>query len=111
MKIIPKKWVDSSINFKFKYKNCTFTIRLAWKPLVLLEQLYIDAGGKDFKKVYELAKADPKALTPKEREVFKYAYDTTKAVLNALNNSEITPLVVYARDKDYELEALPKLDG
>lgn len=111
MKIIPKRWVDSSINFKFKYKNCTFTIRLAWKPLILLEQLYIDAWGKDFKRVYELAKTNPEGLTSKEMKAFKYAYNTTKAVLNALNNSEITPLVVYARDKDYELEALPKLDG
>lgn len=111
MKIIPEKWVDSSINFKFKYKNCRFTIRFAGRPLIILEQLYKDAGGEDFKRVYELAKATPEALTPKEMKAFKYAYNTTKAVLNALNNSELSPLVIYVRDKDYEIEAMPKLDG
>lgn len=111
MKIIPEKWVDSSINFKFKYKNCRFTIRFAGRPLILLEQLYIDKWWEDFKRVYELAKTNPEALTSKEMKAFKYAYDTTKTVLNALNNAELSPLVVYVRDKDYEIEALPKLDG
>lgn len=111
MKIIPEKSIDSSINFKFKYKNCRFTIRFAGRPLILLEQLYIDAWGKDFQRVYELAKTTPDKLTPKEMKAFKYAYNTTKAVLNALNNSVLSPLVIYVRDKDYEIEALPKLDG
>lgn len=111
MKIIPEKQVDSSINFRFKYKNSKFTIRFAGRPLILLEQLYIDAGWKDFQRVYELARTNPDALTADEMKTFKYAYNTTKTVLNALNNSTLSPLVVYVRDKDYEMDALPKLDG
>jgi hypothetical protein len=43
MKLYPKKGYKGGINFHFKLDNNWFSIKFAGNPLIVIEQLYIDA--------------------------------------------------------------------
>ena len=95
MKLYPKKGYKGWINFHFKLDNNWFSIKFAGNPLIVIEQLYIDAGWEDFKRVYETAKLNPQDLNEDERDRLQFAVATTEVFLQALSNATKSPVVVY----------------
>lgn len=95
MKLYPKKGYKGGINFHFKLDNNWFSIKFAGNPLIVIEQLYIDAWWEDFHRVYETAKTEPNKLTKKEKDRLQFAIATTEVFLQALSNATKAPLVVY----------------
>lgn len=95
MKLYPKKGYKWGINFHFKLDDTRFSIKFAGNPLIVIEQLYIDAWGEDFKRVYETAKLSPNDLTKEERDRLQFAVATTEVFLQALSNATKSPIVVY----------------
>lgn len=95
MKLYPKKGYKGWINFHFKLDDYWFSIKFAGNPLVIIRQLYIDAGWEDFDRVYETAKTEPNKLTKDEKEKLQFAIATTETFLQALSNTDRPPIVVY----------------
>ena len=100
MKLYPKKGYKDWINFHFKLNNYWFSIKFAGNPLIVIEQLYKDAGGEDFARVYETAKTEPNKLTTEEKDRLQFAVATTEVFLKALSNASKSPLVVYTNYGD-----------
>lgn len=101
-KIKTKVMVDDTIKFVFNHNNTHYTIRFAWKPLYILEQLYINMWWEDFQLVYDMLKEQPHNVSDKDKDIMKKAIDMTNTFLNCLYNIE-SPLVVYASDYKKEL--------
>lgn len=95
MKLYPKKGYKWGINFHFKLDETWFSIKFAGNPLVVIRQLYTDAGGEDFDRVYETAKTEPNKLSKDEKEKLQFAVATTEVFLQALSNTNQPPIVVY----------------
>ena len=95
MKLYPKKGYKGWINFHFKLDDNWFSIKFAGNPLIVIEQLYIDAWWEDFKRVYETAKTEPNKLTKEEKDRLQFAVATTEVFLQALSNTSKSPIVVY----------------
>ena len=100
MKLYPKRGYKDGINFHFKLDDNWFSIKFAGNPLIILEQLYIDAGWEDFHRVYEVAKTEPSKLTPEEKDRLQFAVTTTEVFLKALSNASKSPIVVYTNYGD-----------
>lgn len=94
MKLYPKKGYKGWINFHFKLDNNWFSIKFAGNPLVVIKQLYIDAGWENFDIVYKTAKEEPNKLTKDEKDKLQFAVATTEVFLQALSNCN-APVVVY----------------
>ncbi len=117
MKIKPVRDYDTWINFNFSRNDYRwnadekkkiikdiydFKIRFAWNPLIVIEQLFINAWGTDFMKKYNLSKTNPSALTDEDKEKLWYAVKVTKEFLKALSDAKEEPLIIYMskrRDK------------
>lgn len=110
MKIKPVRDYDTWINFNFSWNDYRwnadekkkiikdiydFKIRFAWNPLIVIEQLFINAGGTDFMKKYNYLKNNPEELWTKDLERLRFAIETTKAFLKALADAKEEPLVIY----------------
>lgn len=117
MKIKPVRDYDTWINFNFSWNDYRwnaeekkkvikdiydFKIRFAWNPLIVIEQLFINAWGKDFMRVYNLAKKNPSQLNADEEDKLYYAMQVARDFLQALSDAKEEPLVIYMskrRDK------------
>ena len=95
--------LDDTIKFVFDHNNIHYTIRLAWRPLYLLEQLYIELWWDDFQLVYDALKNNQSSVSNKNKEIMKKAIDMTNMFLKCLYNTE-SPLVIYASDYNKELK-------
>lgn len=95
MKLYPKTLVDKSgIKFVFDSKYTHYTIRFAWKPLTIIEQLYIELWWEDFYTNYKALK-ERKPIDESNKAKLEVAMKMVHTLLNAMNNSEAAPLVVY----------------
>lgn len=103
MKLYPKKGYKWGINFHFKLDDYWFSIKFAGNPLIVIEQLYKDAGWEDFMRVYETAKFNPQDLKQEERDRLQFAVATTEVFLKALSNAAKAPIVVYTNYWDNDL--------
>lgn len=90
---------DKTIKFVFDYWPNHYTIRFAWRPLYLLEQLYIKRWGEDFAVVYELARNNPDELTAEQKQLLGQCIKDTSLFLECLQSSPQSPIVVYVTDK------------
>lgn len=110
MKIKPVRDYDTWINFNFSRNDYRwnpvdrkktikdvydFKIRFAWNPLIVIEQLFINAGGTDFMEKYNLSKTKPELLSTGDKEKLWYAIKTTKEFLKALSDAKEEPLIIY----------------
>lgn len=95
MKIYPKTLVDKSwIKFVFDSKYTHYTIRFAWKPLTIIEQLYIELGWENFFENYKALK-NRKKIDESNKAKLEVAMKMVNTLLHAMNNSDAAPLVVY----------------
>jgi hypothetical protein len=110
MKIKPVRDYDTWINFNFSWNDYRrdnekkekyvkdvydFKIRFAGNPLIVIEQLYLNAWGTEFMKNYNLSKTKPELVSTENKEKLWYAIKVTKEFLKALSDAKEEPLVIY----------------
>lgn len=97
---------DSGPKFFCNHEGFHYTLRLAGKPMLILEHFYVEAGGQreDFQTVYELAK-EHKPLTgyPGALDQLKQAIVDSNKTVSALKDIALTgksPFVMYISEYD-----------
>lgn len=99
-KIYPRVSVDTAIKFVFDDEWRHYTIRLAWQPLFLTEQLYKDFWWTTFLESYSKY-LDSSLDDEKEIEMIKQAIKLTKTFTDAMAriwDRWRSPIVIYADD-------------
>ena len=105
MKLYPKtSRDDGGIKFYFDHQELHFTIRPAWKPMLILEAKFKELGGKNFKEAYETTK-DWKWWQKHhpEASILKEAVDKVNEFLTTLDTvSQMgkSPFVVYIKSRN-----------
>lgn len=93
-KIKPVRKYDRwGLKFVFDYEWKQFTFRLAWKPLLVLEDIYHKLWWKNFMDTY-------KWFPKNNNDTMKTAIWYTKTMLNMLSTCSKEPFVVYVKDQN-----------
>lgn len=99
-KIYPKVKTEKWLAFLFKDWNKSYLIKFAWKPMLLIQQIYEDMGWEDFMENYKLAKAG-KLEDENVKSTLQWAIDAAKLICNFFKHiwdKGKSPFVVYVSD-------------
>ncbi len=101
MKLYPKTSKDAGwIKFYFDYQDKHYTIRPAWKPILMLEAKFGLLWGKDFKGAYEAA--TNKTNHAESNILIRAALFTTELLetFEAVSKMGRSPFVIYIKSRN-----------
>lgn len=101
-KIYPEVKTEQWLAFYFSHRGNSYLIKLAWKPMFIIEELYNQLWWENFLEKYKLAKTNPELLSKDDSDKLKTAIEWAKTICNlfaAIGERGKSPFVVYINKK------------